>query len=408
MRSIDPQARLLFAALVVFLVPLLASPLVGQELQSNLALELQSELVFALDPNHNHAPAIVECANGDLLISWYRGSGERKADDVRILGARRRQGQQGWSEPFLMADTRDFPDCNTSMMIDPQGRLFLFWPIIIANTWESCLTRFAISNNYLQDGPPQWQHQDIVWMKPDDFSGEAEQALVAIEAQYADRLTESLRAEINGLRQRLGDKLYQRLGWQPRCKPTLLPSGRILLPLYSDTYSMSVMAISDDQGATWFSGKPMMGFGNIQPTVLRKENGTLVAYMRENGITGKIRVAESTDEGLTWGPVGELELSNPGSGVDAVRLANGHWVLIYNDTTAGRNSLAVSLSTDEGQTWKWTRHLEQQPSGSFHYPAIIQGRDGTIHAVYSYFVDGGKSMKHAAFTEAWLQAESDR
>ena len=37
-------------------------------------------------------------------------------------------------------------------------------------------------------------------------------------------------------------------------------------------------------------------------------------------------------------------------------------------------------------------------------PSIIQGRDGTIHAVYSYFVDGGKSMKHAAFNEAWVQA----
>ena len=33
-----------------------------------------------------------------------------------------------------------------------------------------------------------------------------------------------------------------------------------------------------------------------------------------------------------------------------------------------------------------------------------RARDGTIHAVYSYFVAGGKSMKHAAFNEAWVQA----
>ena len=28
----------------------------------------------------------------------------------------------------------------------------------------------------------------------------------------------------------IGDKLASRLGWQTRCKPTVLPSGRILLP----------------------------------------------------------------------------------------------------------------------------------------------------------------------------------
>ncbi|HVR76711.1 MAG TPA: exo-alpha-sialidase, partial [Planctomycetota bacterium] len=51
---------------------------------------LEAELVFPLHPQHNHAPAIVECPNGDLLVSWYRGSGERRSDDVAVLGARRR------------------------------------------------------------------------------------------------------------------------------------------------------------------------------------------------------------------------------------------------------------------------------------------------------------------------------
>jgi predicted neuraminidase len=64
--------------------------------------------------------------------------------------------------------------------------------------------------------------------------------------------------------------------------------------------------------------------------------------------------------------------------------------------------LAVSLSNDEGRTWPVTRHLEDQPNGSYHYPAIIQSRDGKLHAIYSYFVEGGKSMKHAQFDEKWL------
>lgn len=364
----------------------------------------QAELIFPLNPKHNHAPGIVELANGDLLVSWYRGSGERSADDVAVFGARRAQGQAEWSEAFLMADTPGFPDCNTCMMVDGQGQLWLFWPIVIANSWESCLTNFKVAADPAKGNPPQWTREGFILLKPDDFSKEAAQKLEAVLKDIKVPLPARLQAEVEKLRTRLGDKLYQRLGWQPRCKPTVLPSGRILLPLYSDTFSISIMAISDDQGKTWYASKPLFGLGNIQPAVLRRNDGSLVAYMRDNGPLKKIAVAESKDEGMTWGPVGALDLPNPGSGLDAVRLANGHWALIYNDTSRGRNSLAVSISEDEGKSWKWTRHLEKAEKGSFHYPAIIQGRDGTLHAVYSYFVDGGKSMKHAAFNEAWVQA----
>ena len=34
---------------------------------------------------------------------------------------------------------------------------------------------------------------------------------------------------------------------------------------------------------------------------------------------------------------------------------------------------------------------------------MIQARDGLIHVVYSYFVEDGKSMKHAALDEPWVR-----
>jgi len=86
----------------------------------------KAELVFPLHSKHNHAPGIVECPNGDLLVSWYRGSGERSADDVAVYGARSRKGTGRWSEAFLMADLPGFPDCNTAMHLDAKGRLWLF------------------------------------------------------------------------------------------------------------------------------------------------------------------------------------------------------------------------------------------------------------------------------------------
>ncbi|MCS6865120.1 MAG: sulfatase-like hydrolase/transferase [Gemmataceae bacterium] len=367
------------------------------------APEFSAELIFPLHPQHNHAPGIVECPNGDLLVSWYRGSGERTADDVAIYGARKKPQQKQWSKPFLLADTPGFPDCNTALWIDNNQKLWLFWPVVLANSWESCLTHYRVASNYQNDGAPQWEWQGIIPLKPKNFETVMLREFDVWKKQLSDVAKVPLPLSDDTVKKRVADKLLSRLGWQPRCKPTVLASGRILLPLYSDTYSAGIMAISDDGGKTWTASEPLAGFGSIQPAVLERRDGTVVAYMRENGVFKKIRVAESKDGGMTWGSVVSSELPNPGSGLDAVKLASGNWLLIYNDTTRGRNSLAVSLSDDEGKTWKWTRHLEKADSGSYHYPAVIQGQDGHIHAVYSYFVRDGKSMKYARFNEAWIK-----
>lgn len=389
---------------LLFLILITLSPTLG--LPDEPAIK--SELVFPLHPQHNHAPGVAELPNGDLFCSWYRGSGERSADDVAIYGARLKKGATTWSDAEVLHDTLGFPDCNTCLMVDNKGQLFLFWPVIIANSWESCLTHYKVATKLEGAGAPKWERHETIFLKPNDFREKAEAQLQKLTSLLpAALMTDRAKKELADAKDKLGQKLYQRLGWQPRCKPTVLSTGRILLPLYTDTFSISIMAISDDGGETWKASEPLLGFGAIQPTVLEKKDGTLVAYMRENGFTGRIRTCESKDQGMTWGEVGMSSLVNPGSGLDAVKLQSGNWLLIYNDTIKGRHQLAVSLSDDEGANWKWTRHLEKMPEGggSFHYPAIIQAKDGGIHAVYSYFVKEGKSMKHVQFEEEWLKGD---
>jgi predicted neuraminidase len=319
------------------------------------------------------------------------------------MGAWKRAGDTSWSNPFVMADEPGFPDCNTCMHVDDSDRLWLFWPTVIANSWESCLTRYQVSNNATAIGDLRWDHQGLVLLKPDDFGDEATRVFdKLISEQLPDPLPPKVAEEIDAAKERLSDKLSQRLGWQPRCKPTVLPSGRILLPLYTDTFSISIMAVSDDGGKSWYASKPIYGLGNIQPAVMRRNDGTLVAYMRNNGPGGKILVSESSDDGITWTIATSSELLNPGSGLDAVRLRNGHWVLICNDTTSGRSKLTLLLSDDEGKSWKWSRSLEDHASGQYHYPVIIQGHDEKLHVVYSYFVEAGKTMKYVRLDENWI------
>jgi hypothetical protein len=168
-------ARITFALAGVLLVHALCEEARCQS-TTTPANQPESEFVFPLDAQHNHAPGIVEFANGDLLVSWYRGSGERKADDVAVLGSWKRKGSTQWSEPFVMADQPDFPDCNTCMHLDKEGRLWLFWPTIIANSWESCLTRYRMATpaDLKTTGAPNWSSEGLVLLKPDDFGAEAE------------------------------------------------------------------------------------------------------------------------------------------------------------------------------------------------------------------------------------------
>ncbi len=364
----------------------------------------RSEAIFAPEDKHNHSSCVIELAGGDLLATWYRGTGERKADDVEIFGAWLKQGAKSWKPRFLLADTPGYPDCNPALFAAPDQSIWLFWPTILDHRWEGALLKFAVAlDEGEHEGPLRWLREGVLHITPTNFASAMENAIRALP----DSEKEAWKPTLERFSTRAKDELYQRLGWMPRVHAIALPSGRWLLPLYSDTFDGSIIAISDDRGRTWSSSSPMLGFGNIQPSLVLKNDGTIVAFMRDNGKHHKIRLSLSTDQGATWGPVTDAAFPNPGAGIEAIRLANGHWALIYNDTPKGRHSLALSISDDEGKTWKWTRHIEQceVDKGQFHYPSLIQAKGGTLHATYTRRLKSeGSTIQHAAFNEEWVVA----
>ena len=364
----------------------------------------QSIAIFPTEKKHNHSSCVVELKNGDLLAVWYSGSGERKSDDVLIQGAWLKKGRVIWGPRFNVADTPGYPDCNPAVFASPNGQIWLFWPTILDHHWESALLKFAMAEDDGQHaGPIDWKREGVVHITPKDFDQDIAEAVKSLKEPIPEIEEIAFKANLELSK----NELYQRLGWMPRVHVLVLPSGRWLLPLYCDTFSVSIAAISDDQGKTWTPSKPMVGFGNIQPSFVRKNNGEIVAYMRENGKHQKIRQSTSTDDGMTWSPVVDSILPNPGAGIEAIRLENGHWAMVYNDTVKERNSLALSISDDEGTTWKWTRHIEKGPQGegSFHYPSLIQTKDGMMHVTYTHGgTRDGSTIQHATFNEEWVKA----
>lgn len=387
---------------------------------------LESELIFPAEHWHNHGSCIVETPQGDLLACWFHGSGERQADDVKIEGARLRRGTRQWSPRFTLADTPGYPDTNPCLLIDPHRRLWLFWPTILANRWESALMKYRVSSDYRRDGPPRWESAEILHITPGpEFEAEVTKYLPGLEAMARTApLTAEQRSEaeefLDAMRRHSTDKLYRRLGWMTRAHPFVFEGRRLIVPLYHDGFSFSLMALTDNWGATWRCTAPLIGAGNIQPSIVQRADGTLYTLMRDNGPPPhRLAQSDSRDGGETWSPVTDSALLNPGSGAEIIALRNGRWVTIGNDTEDGRHRLAVQISDDEGRTWRWKRALEFDPpgpgAGSYSYPSILEARDGSLHATYSFHVSrpasgtapadrpAGKSIKHARFNEAWVR-----
>ena len=368
---------------------------------------IDSTLIFSLQEQHVHSSSIVELPNGDLLVCWFQGSGERTANDVVINGARLKKGKSEWSKPFLMADSPGQPDCNPMLFLNNKGKLFLVWIVVRANLWETSILKVKTTTDYDDDDAPKWEWQDVILMKPgkefeervaEQFKkyGREDLAWAEYALPYEEMLMEAAK-----------DPKKRETGWMTRTHPTILKNGKILLPLYSDGFNFGLIAISEDDGETWNCSLPIVGRGLNQPSLIVKEDNSIVAYMRDDGDEpGRIMISYSKDEGYSWTYAVKSNIPNPGASIEVLKLQSGNWLLAYNDVDDGRYSIAVALSDDEGNTWKWKKKLEYRQGGSFSYPSIIQSEDRNIHITYTYRISNTeKSIKHVVFNEAWIKSK---
>jgi predicted neuraminidase len=427
----------------------------GKRAGNDDLLALRSKIIFPLQDEHVHGSTVVELPNGDLLAAWFQGSGERWADDVRIIGSRLQKGDTTWSETFVMADVQSFPDINPILFMDRQQRLWLMWYPVLANQWETSIPMYRISEQYTSPGAPVWVWQDVLFVKAgdktergiqpgDSFVKQVKDQVEAYELYLRasllpaipDSLKGTLLAEwekyktkmdslskgenmirsgriIEGDRETsspLGYPLSRRIGWQTKNKAVFL-GNRMIVPLYSDGFDCSLFALSDDNGKTWQFSNPVLGGAGIQPAIAIRKDSTLVAYLRDNGPPPqRMQRTESADGGLTWSIAKDDLLPNPGAGFDVVTLQDGTWLMVFNDTEKGRHDLTAALSDDEGKTWKWKKRIEHdtrtEKATASHYPSVIAGADGKIHAVYSYHrndVKPGRTIKYVCFTPDWIK-----
>ncbi|MCW8132408.1 MAG: exo-alpha-sialidase [Planctomycetota bacterium] len=318
---------------------------------------MHAELIFpeGLFPA-NHAPTVAETHAG-LVCAWFSGAREGHADVV--IRAARRTGA-GWTDPVVVAegvqpDGSRLPCWNPVLFAADGGPLLLFYKVgAECSTWWGMLTRS-------QDGGQTWSPHV--------------------------RLPAGVLGPIKN-------------------KPVAGPGGTLLCPTSCEAEGWRIRIQStSDLGETWTSSAFLNAndWRAIQPSILLWPGGRMQLLSRTDN--GCISQVWSTDGGKTFGPMTATELPNPNSGTDAAMLQDGRALLVYNharrkvETWGARSPLNLATSSD-GQRWEPLMTLESQP-GEYSYPAVIQGRDGRIHVVYTY---NRKSIKYVTLLPQDLDA----
>ena len=292
-----------------------------------------------------HASTIVETKPGELVAAWFGGTRERHPD-VCIWVAGRENGK--WQEGVRAADgvqpdgTR-LPTWNPVLFQPPGAPLTLFYKVGPSpSKWWGMVKRSA-------DGGRSWTE--------------------------ARRLPDGVLGPVKN-------------------KPVVLGDGAWLSP--SSTEGADGWRVhferSRDAGQTWELIGPIEkgpAIEAIQPSILLHRGGALQALCRSK--QGVVAQTWSKDGGETWSALTAAPLPNPNSGTDAVTLADGRHLIVYNHSAhrphepkGNRWPLDVALS-DDGIDWRHVVTLETEPNkAGYAYPAVIQSSDGFVHITYTW------------------------
>jgi predicted neuraminidase len=328
-------------ASTLLLVALLTGGLATRAEDPRILLE---EFIYETGPYPSvHASTIVETTSRELVAAWFGGTRERHAD-VGIWVSRRENGK--WT-----------PSVEVANGVQPGGARHPTWNPVLFQPRAGPLMLFY------KVGPSPQSWWGMVRTSTDGGRSWSE----------ARRLPDGILGPIKN-------------------KPVQLADGTIVSPTSTESDSSPSrwrvhFERSSDGGRTWTATPPLndgVSIGAIQPSILfRGKIGgdALLALGRTE--QGKVFTTSSDDGGRTWSVLSLVDdLPNPNAGIDALTLADGRQLIVYNPVTRGRTPLAVAISRD-GRAWTKVLTLEDQP-GEYSYPAVIQTSDGRVHVTYTW------------------------
>ncbi|MCD7965896.1 MAG: exo-alpha-sialidase [Clostridiaceae bacterium] len=360
-------------------------------LYENPALGTVEALISNAPYRSCHAADLLELENGDLLCCWFAGSAEGNAD-ISIVLARLKAGESRWSDPVKVTDDASKSEQNPSLFLAPTGEIWLVYTAQDARTPETGSFNLQytaeIRCKKSADGGYTWGDEEVLFPEKGSFC---------------------------------------------RQKIQILSDGRWIFGNWrcfnDDTHNgsdITVIQISDDEGKSWREVLVPGSRGRVHANIVEMSPGCLAAFFRSRSADAVYR-SVSDDNGDTWTEPVRTELPNNNSSISVIRLPNGHLAAAFNPVRfnddpkktvwpALRCPVALAVSEDGGKTWPYRRIAEagdgytgawnEGNNRRYEYPVIMQGRDGAIHAAWSW---GDRAcVKYMRVDEKWIRGKEKK
>ena len=313
-----------------------------------------------------HGANVVEKLDGGLFATWFGGSREG-GKDVVLWGADYSPLTHEWSRP--------------RNIIGPYET-------------QAALGRYikTVGNSVLVRG----EHDDLLlYYVTVSVGGWAGSALNVINSKDEGKSW--------SIPRRLITSPFANISTLNKCAALHYNDGSIGLPVYHEFIGkFAEMLRIDSSGRILDKARITHGRHAIQPLLLPLAPQHAIALMRDTGpAPGHVLISRSDDAGKYWSADEKSALPNPDAAVAGLRRPDGSLLLVFNDIEVGRNSLALAVSRDEGNTWLTVRHFEESKSSEeFSYPYLIRNKDGTMHLLYTW---NRKRIRHVVFNDSWVE-----
>ena len=154
---------------------------------------------------------------------------------------------------------------------------------------------------------------------------------------------------------------------------------------------------SDDNGQNWKASREVANPDYIitqEPGLIELKNNDIMMYLRT--MSGVQYISYSKDRGEIWSDVERSKIQSPCSPASITRIPSTEdLLLVWNDngTDQKRTPLNISWSEDEGNTWTNRQVIEDNPEGSYCYPAIHYINKGILISYFDWSTRGSVIIK---------------
>lgn len=135
----------------------------------------------------------------------------------------------------------------------------------------------------------------------------------------------------------------------------------------------------------------------IQPMIVPLDESRAIALLRDFDRSNALWLSRTDDGGRTWSEATRTDRHNPSAPVAALGFGNGRILMAANDDAHTPDALVLSLSEDEGATWRRLHRLTG--AGALRYPMLRRIGDDIA---LTYSTGGKQGITAHLFNAAWV------